>query len=210
MMKLPGELRNRIYELVLGKDQKIAIRDRRTRHHHKNEVGLRQKNIRWREPGVLSVSKQIRAECIRLYYDGNHFEIYAASDELAEVLRFLRHKSAVDTVAVSFSIRVLDASWGCIPEWLQLAKIAYLMDMRKPNVVDARPYDDSKAAIACALQYVAKLGIKARDRGLIWEDLKSDFVDWTEGALAMQSTYGLPWRRRTLDKVVQTAEEDIL
>lgn len=209
-MKLPGELRNRIYELVLGQDQKIAIRDRRTRYHHKNEPGLRQKNIRWREPGILSVSKQIRAECIRLYYDGNRFEIYAGSDELAEVLKFLSRKSAGEAVTLSFSIRVLDAKWGDIPDWLQLAKIVYCMDTQKSHVVDIRPYDDSLSTIACTLQHISKLSIKARDRGLLWEDLKSDFVDWAKAALAMQNTLNFYTRKLILGRLLRIAEEDVL
>ena len=78
-IRLPAELSNRIYGLVLPIDQTIHIRGREIPPGIPRypPVPLKQL-LAWREPGLLSVSKQVRKECSSMYYHGfNHFQIFA-------------------------------------------------------------------------------------------------------------------------------------
>lgn len=73
VLTLPAELRVMIYELVLGSEESIDI------------------DVNLREPGLLSVNRQIRNEAREIWYRCNKFyaKIIACDDEL--MYRFLVH-----------------------------------------------------------------------------------------------------------------------
>lgn len=184
-MKLPGELRNRIYELVFPSGEGIKIRERR-RERRRSSPGERAKRLRWREPGLLSASRQIRAECFALYYGRNHFTILAKANELDKALNFLLQKSIADDeddreINVSYVLRLVNASWWDMPQWLKLATIAWHtggdFDCEGWNSAVA-VYSEAGDHVDLALQDVMRLGYRARLRGQEWEELREDFVNW--------------------------------
>lgn len=130
-MKLPGELRNRIYELVLLTNQTIEIRTRsmppdlrHSRSVHINDPG---KTVSWEKPGLLRVSEQIRAESCSIYYGNNDFTIFTRSGELCNVLDFLLCKSADDgaDITLSHGILTMGFDWWGMDSWVYFALIAW-------------------------------------------------------------------------------------
>lgn len=189
MMKLPGELRNRIYELVLPKDEAIEIRKRKGRSMEAPVCYSRYSRGRkscWHEPDIMAVSSQIRTECLRLYYDNNTFEIFARSHELHLVLDFLLLKSTEDCIALKFKIRIVGSEWRNMQDWLELASIAYYTD---------KEYSDKIDVAVCnfhlreAVRQVVRLGFRARDRGMDWEELKMEFDEWVMGTTTLLGRY---------------------
>jgi hypothetical protein len=67
-MLLPPELRNRIYGLCLTGDSFPIRQNRHERWHSKTP--------KWREPGLLKVSKFIRHEASGIFYAGNVFDLW--------------------------------------------------------------------------------------------------------------------------------------
>jgi len=59
LFKLPAELRNLIYELVIIERRSVSIPPAEDRTHVK--------------PGLLQVNREIRAEALPIYYGGTHF-----------------------------------------------------------------------------------------------------------------------------------------
>ena len=182
-MKLPGELRNQIYELVLPVDTVIEIRSRRKPSNRCQMVIEPAKMLRWAEPALLQVSRQIRAECVGLYYGDNHFKLFARSKELQQVLDFLLLKSAGEAtnINLSFNIHMVDVAWTDMKYWLPMAKIAYYKGGDVHNALDgriARANWARSSYIDGAIQEVIKLGLKAKRRGLDLVDVRDDFADW--------------------------------
>lgn len=80
LSRLPAELRNSIYELVLLYDDKVTI----TKSGGKmldSECGIAsdevnicdEENRRWRPPAILTCCRQIRQEASPIYYAGSIF-----------------------------------------------------------------------------------------------------------------------------------------
>jgi hypothetical protein len=79
LLKLPPELRNRIFELVLSAAPKCYI----------------SKLTRPRKPGLLQLNKQIRAETSLMYYALKHFIVLSKPSTLSVIQNW------VDTVTTA-------------------------------------------------------------------------------------------------------------
>lgn len=194
---LPGEIRNRIYELLIPTDINIDIKKRKRRPNTSTYwsrvegwIPPTDKRARWTEPALLRVNKQIRAEAGGLYYSNNHFTLWARSEELHKALDFLLCKSRDDGVdiTVSFTVKMVSACWSEIEHWLQLALIAWHAAGDEAGIDLDRAVDSSRARSVFAvepLRHVVGLGVRVRRRGGEWDWLKADFIDWARTALAI-------------------------
>lgn len=200
IMKLPSELRNRIYELALPLHKTVKIHARRkASYKYSRDRLIRCPKLRWREPALLFVSKQIRPECQGLYYSNNHFEIVARSAELEEVLDFLLLKSPEDEdaegdITLSYRVIMWCPRWRDFKHWLKLAAIAWHTGSDEWNqpeqllsATGAGWWAEQYSRVLQGMRDVVALGLKAKRRGLEWEDLMEHFVDWAASAINVSS-----------------------
>ncbi len=87
-MKLPPELRNRVYGLLLVDDNRIQLNHR----PHKQDVKA-WKRTKFRAPGLFLTSKQIREEAMSVYYQVNNFKLSCTATKLPEAVKMLKEIS---------------------------------------------------------------------------------------------------------------------
>lgn len=185
MMKLPGELRNRIYESALLVDTDVEVRSRRSPSQPHKMVQQATKKLRWHEPGLLQASKQIRAEASGVYYGGNQFVVYAHPAELRRSFWFLAAKSTKgdrkyeDDVSLRYTIRLLGARWEDTAHWGLLTALAY-HSITVTHTPDVQNFVTGNFGeyVGQAIEEVMKIGYKARARELSLECALEDFLDW--------------------------------
>lgn len=110
--KLPGEVKNVIYDLVLLEDDPIYVGKRRLTTPHESvwrehllEKGKRRrrtgKSGLWREPSLLRVSKDIRKEASNVYYSANTFHLHLEVEWIEKACAWLvaKHNLYQPTVA---------------------------------------------------------------------------------------------------------------
>lgn len=121
--KLPGELRNKIYDLVLLEEDIIAVRFGRWRPG----TTKRHTHIRWKEPGVLRASKWIRNEAKAVYYRGNIFEVKTRTNQIQEACDWIHSAiqgcEGVDRYFNLGTLHVSKSNWEDIHLWISLAKV---------------------------------------------------------------------------------------
>lgn len=82
LSRLPAELRNSVYELVLLHDDKYTI-DESGRKEFDSEYGVAINEVQisndhgrtWRPPAILRCCRQLRQEASPIYYSGNIFPV---------------------------------------------------------------------------------------------------------------------------------------
>lgn len=190
-MKLPGELRNRIYELVLPSNATInfRLRNKKSREQRAN-IAVPHRLKKSHEPALLRVSKAIRGETMKLYYQLNEFAFIAYSNECKRIYEFLRAKSAGrhGSITIRWNIYVIGPNLSDIAHWLALAKAIFRTSAaytRDSNVRNAWCKGQGYSVGAVSLVEVQKLARKARDRGLRKRHLVRDFLDWAAVKLNM-------------------------
>jgi len=153
LMKLPGEIRNKIYSLVL-----LPIRSPfnknfyYSRHNSKPFSPLMSewRSLRllsdpvisvekkmpkgrrdvttttWNEPGLLQVSKQLRHETMPIYYFGHVYSFRVRSDEFDKVYSWLSNLSKqLNGKWLEFEVEVVNPNWSHMDQWLPLAKLTH-------------------------------------------------------------------------------------
>lgn len=195
---------------MLPSDETVYIRPR---------GHMRQERGRWdaepdrfkqfREPALLRVSKTIREETLKLFYQLNHFAIVAYSHESGSIYDFLRAKSAGDhgPIAIHWSVRFIAPNLRDVAHWLALAQAIWLTPAaykNRRNIRNAREPHQSYCAGATALFEVDSLACKARKRGLKQRGLVQDFLDWAVVKLNMSSELKASDRgRRVVDDLAR-------
>ena len=196
-MKLPAELRNRIYELVLIHVGPIHVRARHFKNIVLRDVLVPKRRVRWREPGLLTVSKQIRDEAMAIYYERNAFHVYVASSELELVRTWLKRALAYSDARdynAGFILHIKARNWNEIASWLPLAKISYEKGQDVPTEEQERYLWNAYVSIdvytssrmRMAFGEVFELGRKAAERGTTYECFESDFYDWAIAKMTMK------------------------
>ena len=90
--KLPAELRNRIYELVVVSNKPLKVWTS-LRHALDGRFLYTVRKGRFEvegEPGICQISRQARSKALNIYYGGNVFEFIAAfwsKEELHDEIR---------------------------------------------------------------------------------------------------------------------------
>ncbi|KAK3710825.1 hypothetical protein LTR37_010049 [Vermiconidia calcicola] len=189
MMKLPGELRNKIYHLVLPTDRHIYVRAYKCKRYS-DEEKISKPQRRWREPGILTTSKQIRREAGSIYYLDNYFTICVRTEEIERACMWHYWTSEMCGWEgnIDFSLYIHSPKWEDMGSWSVLAKVAYESENELYAYTDrhGRTILDRSVVVGGswsgkktdALREMAIMGLKARDRGTSYECLEEDFWDW--------------------------------
>ncbi|KAK3621093.1 hypothetical protein LTR56_023019 [Elasticomyces elasticus] len=145
--KLPGEIRNHVYEAVLLKRFEVAIRA--------NGPG---------EPALLRVCKGIRAEARSIYYGANDFLLVmhdfngAAFTPFSRQFRdyeYYQRRTLANTGTVSFSMLGVP-NWANLMRWLE---DIYYCRVMEPDL--SEPTTNDKRIVGAALKIVNELKFKS-------------------------------------------------
>ncbi|KAK5680213.1 hypothetical protein LTS10_007140 [Elasticomyces elasticus] len=195
--KLPGELRNRIYELVFTPNkfrrsrpnsqppkELTVVRYRRSIHWSLERTYY----PKWNEPGLLRAAKWIRQEAKLLYYRSARIAISVKSDEVGEVCAWLRAITAgdVDKSLRHVKIHLRSVKIDDIHSWLPLAQLFSDYDMgHTPNawgwgrgVERFVTYGVATDQAQKAMEAVTAMGVQARTQNWGHEYLQIIFEDW--------------------------------
>jgi hypothetical protein len=148
LFKLPPELRNRIYELVLPRRPPLQP-----------VYYYAEARLQWKEPPLIRTSKQIRHEALPMFYAVNEFTLLASENLLARMANRLREvivPSCGPKPFSNFHIDVRGPPMAFLPcmlplleimrsTGLELASEEYQLDMKDipRKVYERRPLDSS-------------------------------------------------------------------
>ncbi|KAK4547534.1 hypothetical protein LTR36_000491 [Oleoguttula mirabilis] len=167
-MILPAELRNEIYGYVLAEDKVVLIGTIKGLCKHQdyptaNEREGKKSLELWREPGMLQMSKAVRAEASAMYYRANKFVARAKLvdfDRLGSWLKQLT-KRCGPKLFQTFTVSVLSASWAQLHHAKALAKVFYRMKLQVEPGVSVRtrsPYEYHGAGHGRSLALLYRFG----------------------------------------------------
>ena len=198
-MKLSGEIRNQIYELVVsaregpfrGDEYTTWIRARHLPDEvRKSKAGLHTTRA-WREPALLLVSKQIRQEAMSYYYSERTFNICLKSaSELPDARDFIFNKAyeartvqpqngevSREKTTIKYVLHVAGGSWKDLISWFALAEL-----LRYTSEAEAETcklmWHNRGTYIRAALQELVEMGNKARKVDLRFVMLQQRFHHW--------------------------------
>ncbi|KAK3632266.1 hypothetical protein LTR56_004266 [Elasticomyces elasticus] len=146
LFKLPGELRNRVYEAVLVSRGSVAIRPKGPG-----------------EPALLRVCKGIRAEARSIYYGANNFRLVMADFNGAAFTPFSRQyrdheyyqrRTLANTGKVTFSMLGVP-NWANLMRWLE---DIYYCRALEPDL--SKPIGNDQRIVGAALKVVNELKFK--------------------------------------------------
>lgn len=199
-MRLPGELRNTIYELALGTPRdRVSIKYIRTRPPTAYLLSRveRQEMKAWREPKLFLLSKAIRDEASSIYFGHNTILFRITSADMQRVYDFVKSKTVGPAVTMKWSIQLTRGKWKDMASWISLAKLVDENDLglTYDTIHQERCLSAGRkwlgACIDQALMEVADIGRKARERGLGYECVVQDFADWVIGKLVWSYQAGI-------------------
>lgn len=123
-MTIPAELRNEIYSLALIDEQVIYIRAIDGR--------------KWKEPGLLGVSKILRQEASAIYYKQNTFEITVKKFAFAGFSTWWQSLVARlgDHPLKSARFSIKSISWEALPNVYDLVKAAHMTGLQLGGEVE--------------------------------------------------------------------------
>lgn len=125
LMRLPAELRNLIYEIVLV-DQERKEDIRIYRKKMRRYLGTKQTSLeRWREPALLQVSNEIRKEAASIYYAGHCFVACIDISQMSSVCAWLRTvvNLAGNRPFKQFGIMMRSPSWTSMSNLSSLVEL---------------------------------------------------------------------------------------
>lgn len=138
IMKLPGELRNRIYDLALLASDAVKVHCGKTRQTRSGPALVK----RWLEPGILLASKQIRYEALPTYYLCNNFELALTTSEFDQACDWIKHaaRNCGSRPFKTFRFFMTKVIWEDIEGFLSLARLFHgtMIELACPE------YDESK------------------------------------------------------------------
>jgi len=219
-MKLSGEIRNQIYELVVsaregpfrGDEYTTWVRARHLSDNaRKRSAGLFTKRP-WREPALLQVSKQIRQEAMSYYYSERTFNLCLEDAiELPAARDFIFNKA--------YEARTVDPNDG--EERREKTSVKYVLHIKGGHFKDLvlwfalpellRYTSDAQAEafklnwhnrgthVYQALANLIAIGDRARTEDLGFAELQRRFHNW---AMAMVS-------RRSGERISKSVKQDV-
>ncbi|KAK5172866.1 uncharacterized protein LTR77_002986 [Saxophila tyrrhenica] len=184
LMRLPAELRNTIYELVLLQDEKVIVTSLRRSPRGRSRTGNNSLWLRSIRQGrgepdlsLLSVSKQVRQETLSIFYRGHRFYISILASEMNHVYSCLKSLSAQlgdQWPALDSLLSRRAGPIGSAPtRWLRWP---HYKDKEPSNL--PFPTSATVSKIGRQLQEVVRVGEKARQSGASVERLEMHFRDW--------------------------------
>ncbi|KAK4893481.1 hypothetical protein LTR27_008163 [Elasticomyces elasticus] len=204
--KLPGEIRNKIYELLsVSSSSKprssICVRFSSWRPNSNDQA----KYHRFEEPGLLKVAKWIRLEARQIYFQ-TPIEIAVTTGDIAPACEWLRAIAASnvkgDKSLGQITLWLTGGNWDDIESWLALA--ALVREYRFGPALKAYEEEDTSQQFeycieimqahswhhrfVAALEEVIALGIKAREHSWSNGELEVAYWKWMEAKANMMTT----------------------
>ena len=134
LLHLPGELRNRIYRLVLLQSRGAA--DPKGERIVIGPTGVP-------EPSVLLTCKQVRREAVEIYYAENSFAVLSDDYGPSLILKFTRRLALVNEALPMSSDAIKGRSrntrvppqpkWSNLSRWLHAAHESFLLTLCHPS-----------------------------------------------------------------------------
>ena len=138
-MKLPGEIRNAIYELVLAHPYSFTHSLRPSTCIRASKLGTPGRaplfDYYWREPALLRVSKQVRKEAMAFYYGARTFNLYLQAFELPLARGFILSKQygpqspryafgrLTTHTTAPYELNIVGTNWSDLASWFALAEL---------------------------------------------------------------------------------------
>ncbi|CAK1360259.1 uncharacterized protein RHO25_003571 [Cercospora beticola] len=195
-MKLPPELRNVIYELIIEDYHRDQVRDRDSYVNYTNRISINGRIIatgtrkglsfgedtipvglkNWPEPDLLLMSKQVRLEARPLYYSLAKFQVFTYARNLAALFELLNSitESLEPIPGARWPIKhveiyIIKAKWSDFRHLLSLAQIT----MKYPVEVN-RVYN----TFGHVIEKAQELGMRGHQEGWTEEWLAIEFEEW--------------------------------
>lgn len=182
---LPGELRNTIYELSIGRSVQTRLPPEYPRSDWRKWMGP--------EPSLLRVSKAIRAEAGSIHYSGTVFEIYFKSNECEQACAFAMQKLQlwIPRLRIHARLHFTSIMWKDIGAWIFLAKLIFNVDLAWPSrtrfrlawrriiTTSSNPgiwYGSSN--LRKSLCELIDFSVEYRMKGMSEADLETHFLGW--------------------------------
>ncbi|KAK5127467.1 hypothetical protein LTR85_006806 [Meristemomyces frigidus] len=163
LLKLPAELRNAIYRLSVVERNKVMISSRRPAPP---------------QPGIMQVSRQVRAEIVSIYYKENTFgHIIRDYDYRLYRKWCLSSKFRVKSNMVFKTHK--PTNWANLLEWV---KAWYHGECGFPG-----PLPDGVPSVECSM---VKMAVRMRDRHLLsWDEVASNLEDAHQALVAVNPAW---------------------
>ncbi|KAK5169821.1 uncharacterized protein LTR77_005799 [Saxophila tyrrhenica] len=172
MQKLPGEIRNNIYEMALVRDEIIYL------HCHRRSSGVKHwRRTKFHGPGLFLVSKQVRKEAMSVYFLTNEFRIVCSGLELPSAITFLEKVFEVcgKVPFHEMALRTLPRGWQQVVSWWYIARLI----SKSPAGTDAQWkaffWCSASQHLEMSLDAMISFALAARSRGDAEVKVKADF-----------------------------------
>ncbi|KAK5698103.1 hypothetical protein LTR97_007063 [Elasticomyces elasticus] len=211
LRKLPGEIRNTIYELVFPNqldwqnyddfiENAIRVRHRRFRPYERNSRTY----LRWAEPGLLRAAKWIRSEVKLWYFQSTQIDIVVGMGDVAPACAWLTSVAAGDKEKwLGYVVLHLSSGrWNKIHTWLPLAQLfcdhdfdyTFGQQSQEEQLEEHADYHrvfhkrhsqlrGEHTRIARAMGEVIELGLKARAEKWSNDYLEIMYEEWAEATI---------------------------
>ncbi|GIZ37454.1 hypothetical protein CKM354_000090000 [Cercospora kikuchii] len=193
-MKLPPELRNVIYELVIEEYRRSLARDKVSSIIYPNSISINGYKIptgrggcygkdtipvglkKWPEPDLLLMSRQVRLEARPLYYSLSKFQVFTYGRDLGALLTVLNRitESLPPIPGARWPVKhveiyLVKVQWSNVRQLLSLAQIT----MKYPVVVNTVYH-----TFGHMIEQAQELGMRGYREGWTDDWLAIEFEEW--------------------------------
>ncbi|KAK4620017.1 hypothetical protein CLAFUW4_11488 [Fulvia fulva] len=193
MMKLPAEIRNEIYRYVLI-EQTTSTKVRPSwRFAPPHKVVVVDFGMKWKEPSLLQVSKQIRQEASAMYYATHDFLLVIEVPQLERFrtwLQSIAERCFASNTAITLGssvIKIINCRIEEVASLLPLAFISHEFKALTRNGVEC----NTGWYMYSAVNDVVLLGHGREPDERYLERLEFDFEEWLKALLVSKR-----WKRR--------------
>jgi hypothetical protein len=216
--KLPAELRNMIYYLVLVGDESNYVRPRKYLRRKRSPPGT---PAHWKEPALLQTSKEIRYEASIIHYKNSRFFLSIEAPEMAGTCEWI--DSVVERCGPKpfkyFYLTITQLSWEQLRNLLPLAKLFYNCDIVPPTVSRSTdPVERNPAFvlatvslgyhIAAATDQALILGRKIRVNDGTTKQFSIEFDKWFAKISKTKPARAARSRAKARERVLRAQEDE--
>ncbi|KAK5680212.1 hypothetical protein LTS10_007139 [Elasticomyces elasticus] len=194
--KLPGEIRNQIYELMSASSASDPI----------DSICVRMESMsnlchRWEEPGLLKTAKWIRREGRQIYFESS-IHIALTTSEIDAACDWLRTVAPINREGQRLlgpvTLWLKGGDWNDIDSWMALASLVRdhefkptqeVRKLQRDHAVFSKYHvelvldNDNQHRIYAALREVVAGGMRARREAWSSDELQAAYSTWTETIL---------------------------
>lgn len=193
--RLPAELKNIIYKLVLSEENTVLIGNRyRLSQFRLAQYGAAEKAItRWKEPALFSICKAIRTEAVSMYYQLNAIHLVILLKDVDTVFTWLAKipwARGDFLSARNLTISICGIGRSNIPSWTAIAMQIFghhnpTSARSEESEVDAwtslfpvRSNAYTLISPSPFFKEMVQISVKSRRQGMGLETFKKDLKDW--------------------------------